>query len=81
MINTREQKCPQMHEIRKRIIDFHELNETFYTSLSDSTQQYEHLIVIHISIFFVFRTLKSDGIDDCQKLKQKWEDLKKVGLY
>jgi hypothetical protein len=40
LINTREQKCPIIHNVRNRINDFHQMNEAFYNSLS-ATQVYE----------------------------------------
>jgi hypothetical protein len=40
LINTREQKCPIIHNVRNRVVEFHQMNEAFYNSLS-STRVYE----------------------------------------
>ncbi|CAF1060626.1 unnamed protein product [Rotaria sordida] len=34
LINTQEQKRPIIHDLRKRINEFHQMNEAFYNSLS-----------------------------------------------
>ncbi len=39
LINTREQKCPIIHNVRNRINDFHQMNEAFYNSLSTTEVQ------------------------------------------
>ncbi|CAF4251707.1 unnamed protein product, partial [Rotaria sordida] len=40
LVNTQEQKRPIIHDLRKRINEFHQMNEAFYNSLS-ATQVYE----------------------------------------
>jgi len=39
-MNTRIQKCPSIHDVHARINEFHQMNEAFYNSLSN-TQVYE----------------------------------------
>jgi hypothetical protein len=51
LINTREQKCPIIHNIRNRINEFYQMNVTFYDSLS-STQVYEFKLYFHEIHFF-----------------------------
>ncbi|CAF4084572.1 unnamed protein product, partial [Rotaria sordida] len=64
LINTQGQKRPIIHDLRKRINEFHQMNEAFYNSLS-ATQVYE---------------LKTDEVDHWQQrslFTEKQSKLKK----
>lgn len=52
LINDRERKCPEFHDVRARIDNFHQMNEAFYKSLS-ATQVYGIDILLIINSIYL----------------------------